>query len=95
MREISDELKVLTLVLLAVLFAVAEWLIVLAVIPIAALGRVLFGRQWHVELRRGWRAWYEVKSGDWTSSTVTIHELADAVRRGDIPARTIDVSTAD
>jgi len=82
-------------VMLAVLFALAEWLIVLAVIPIAVLGRVLFGRQWHVEVRRGWRAWYEVKSGDWTASTMKIHELADAVRRGDIPARTIDAPTAD
>jgi hypothetical protein len=79
-------------VLLAIVFALAEWLIVLVVLPIAVAGRVIFGRKWHVEVRRGWRAWCEVEAGDWTASTVKIHELADAVRRGEVPERSIDIT---
>jgi hypothetical protein len=79
---------VLPFLVLAVLVA-AEFALILLVLPFAVLGRVLFGRKWHVELRRGWRPWTEVKAGRWTDATLSIHQLADAVRRGEVPARTL------
>lgn len=79
---------VLPFLLLAFLVA-AEFALILLVLPFAVLGRVLFGRRWHVELRRGWKPWTEVEAGRWTEATLTIHQLADAVRRGETPAPTL------
>jgi hypothetical protein len=73
------------------LFAGLEFLLVLLVLPFAVLGRMLFGRHWHVELRRGFTPWWEVEAGDWQASSVWIHQVADAVRRGVLPERTLSV----
>jgi len=75
--------------LLLALVAGLELLLVLLVLPFALVGRVLFGRHWHVELRRGFEPWWEVEAGDWQASAVRIHEVADAVRRGVLPERTL------
>jgi len=71
--------------LLLGLIAVLEALLLLAVMPFAVLVRVLFGRHWHVEVRAGFRPYYEVEAGDWRASTLRIHELAAALERGERP----------
>lgn len=76
-------------VLLFPFVVAAELLLLLLLVPFAVVSRVVFGRQWHVELRRGWTPWAEEPAGDWSSSATRIHELADRVRRGEPPARTI------
>jgi hypothetical protein len=81
-------LLVLPLALLTALVTV-EFALVLLVLPFAVLGRVLLGRAWNVEVRRGWKPWTEAPAGRWIDATVTIHQLADAVRRGEGPARTL------
>lgn len=81
-------------VLMAVLIA-AEILLLLLLVPFAILGRVVFGRRWCVELRRGWTPWTEQPAGGWQASTLLIHEIADAVRRGVVPARTVGTDEVD
>lgn len=76
-------------VVFSVLFLPLELLALLLVLPAAVLGRVLFARRWHVELRRGWRPWTEVLAGDWRQSGARVRELAEAVRRGELPDRTL------
>ena len=71
------------------LIAGLEFLLVLVVLPFAVLGRVLFGRQWTVEVRRGWRPHWEVLAGDWQESGLRIHATADEIRRGDPPPSTL------
>lgn len=75
--------------LLLGLVAGLELLLLLAVFPFALLGRVLLGRHWTVEVRRGFRPFWEQEAGDWQASGVRIHEVADAIRRGDPPAQTL------
>ncbi|WP_193610597.1 hypothetical protein [Nocardioides lijunqiniae] len=65
--------------------AALELLLLLLVVPFALLARVLLGRHWTVEARRGFTIWYDEPAGDWQSSALRIHSLADALRRGDIP----------
>ena len=71
------------------LVAGVEFLLVLVVLPFAVLGRVLLGRHWTVEVRRGWQPYWEVLSGDWQASGLQIHATADAIRRGDLPPPTL------
>lgn len=75
--------------LVLALVAGIELLALLVVLPIALLGRVLFGRHWTIEVRRGFRPYWEQLAGDWQASGVQIHEVADAIRRGDPPERSI------
>lgn len=100
----ADDLGIVLLVLLAVIilpfllfavFALLELLLLVLLLPFAVAGRVFFGRHWHVELRRGFTPWWEVEAGDWRASALKIHEVADDVRRGEIPARTIGVCAPD
>ncbi len=72
------------------LFAAIELLLVLLLLPFALLGRVLLGRHWTVEARRGFTIWWDAPAGDWQASGVRIHEVADGIRRGDVPSRTVD-----
>lgn len=82
-------IAVLAPVVFSILFLPIEFVALVIVLPLAVLGRVLFGRKWHVELRRGWSPWTEVMAGDWRASGLTIHQVADAVRRGEVPPRTL------
>lgn len=75
--------------LVLVLLAGLELLLLLLVLPLALLGRVLLGRHWYVEVREGFGLWSEEPTGDWQASGVRIHELADQLRRGEIPPRTL------
>jgi hypothetical protein len=77
--------------ILVALVAGAEFLLVLLLMPVAALARVLLGRHWTVVARRGWKAWWEEPSGDWRESGDRIHQLADAIGRGHVPPQNIDV----
>jgi hypothetical protein len=77
--------------LVVALVAGLEFLLVLVLIPVAVLSRVVLGRHWTVVARRGWKSWWEEPAGDWQQSGVRIHELADAVRRGQVPPQNIDV----
>lgn len=63
-----------------------ELLVLLLVYPFALLARVLFGRHWRVEMRRGFSFVHEVDGGSWRQSAAVIRELADQLRRGDGPA---------
>jgi hypothetical protein len=91
---ISAIVAVVALVLLApfilvVLVAGVELLLVLLVLPFAILGRVLLGRHWTIEVRRGWRPWWEGQVGDWQAAGLRIHEVADAIRGGQLPPQTL------
>lgn len=69
--------------------AVLELLLLVALLPLAVLGRVLLGRHWHVELRQGWKPYWETEAGDWSQSGTVIHDVAARVQRGDIPKSTL------
>ena len=69
--------------------ALVELLVLLLVLPFALLARVLFGRHWTVEARRGFTIWYDEPAGDWQASGLRIHALADEIRRGELPAATV------
>lgn len=91
---ISMILGIIALVILIPFLVVAliaglELLILLLVFPFALLGRVLLGRHWIVEVRCGWRPWSEEEAGDWQASGLRIHEVADRIRRGDVPPQTL------
>ena len=75
--------------LLLILVAGLELLVLLLLFPFALLGRVLLGRHWTIEARRGFRPHWEESVGNWQASGVRIHEVADAIRRGELPERTI------
>lgn len=81
---------VIAAVLLTILAAV-EFIAILALIPLLVLVRVLFGRHWIVEVRQGFTPWYEQAVGDWSASRKAIATFADAIRRGDLPPRTLGV----
>lgn len=85
---------VLLLVLLVPFLVLAvigalEFLALLLVLPFALLGRVLLGRHWTVEARRGFEPWFEMEAGRWGASGDKIREIAAAIERGELPPRTI------
>ena len=69
--------------LVLALIAGLELLLVLLVLPFAVLARMMFGKHWHVEVRRGFKPVHEVEAGDWQASGLKIHELALSLERGD------------
>lgn len=69
--------------LVLVLIAGLELLVILAVLPFAVLGRMAFGKHWHVEVRRGFTPVYELEAGGWRASGERIQALAGAIQRGD------------
>ncbi|MFT4263868.1 MAG: hypothetical protein QM572_10845 [Nocardioides sp.] len=73
-------LAALTPVILLALFTGIELLLLLAVLPFALAGRMLFGRRWWVQVRRGWRLTSEEMVGDWTASGARVRELANQIR---------------
>jgi hypothetical protein len=77
--------------LVVALFVLLELLLLLLLVPLAAVVRVLLGRHWFVEVRRGWVPYYEEEAGDWQQSGERIHQLAQAIERGDLPPQTLGV----
>ncbi|MDH2413687.1 hypothetical protein [Nocardioides sp. CER19] len=65
-----------------------ELVLVLAVLPFAVAGRMVFGRKWWVQVRRGWRLAREEMVGDWQASGLRVHDLVDRIRRGEVDAAT-------
>lgn len=71
------------------LFAIAlgELLLLLAVLPLALLVRVAFGRPWTVDVTRQGELVLSERAPDWPSSTELIHDLAAKAERGDLLSR--------
>lgn len=67
------------------LLAGIELVLIVVVLPFALVGRVFFGHAWSIEARRGWRFVHEESVGSWNDSTVRITELAEEIRRGQMP----------
>jgi len=87
---VSVVIGVLCLVFLFVA-AVAglELLLLLLVFPFAVAGRVLLGRHWTIEIRRGWKPYWEREVGDWQQSSARMLEIQSAIRDGRLPPQTI------
>lgn len=81
---VSIVLAPVLIVLAAVLIAGLEFLLLLLVLPVAVLARVLFGRRWCVEVRRGRRLHQEVVGGDWQRSGLLVRDLASQIERGEL-----------
>lgn len=69
--------------------AAIEFAVLLLLVPFLAMARVMFGRHWVVEVRRGFTPYYEEHAGDWAISSERIRNLAGAIERGDLPPRTL------
>ena len=87
---ISMIIGVLLLILIIPIAIVAlvvalELLLLLLVLPFALLGRMVFGRHWHVEVREGWTFVWETEAGGWRSSGRAIEQIADGMQRGLTP----------
>ena len=66
-----------------------ELVLLLAILPFAIGARVVFGRHWTVEVRRGFTPIHEERAGSWTASGVRIRELAREIESGSVPAATL------
>ncbi len=82
-------LPFLVVALVVGLIALIELAVLLAVLPVALLARMLTGRHWYVEMRRGFRPYWEVDAGSWRASGERILEIAQAVERGHLPHPTL------
>lgn len=82
-------LPFLVIAVLVGLVALAELAVLLAVFPFALLARVCFGTHWYVEIREGFRPYWECEAGDWQASTQRIHDIAAAIARGELPERSL------
>lgn len=71
--------------LILILVAGLEFVLLLLVLPFAILGRVLFGRHWTIEARRGWRPHWEEPAGSWSQSGRAIRDVAVAIEKGHLP----------
>lgn len=69
--------------------AAIEFAVLFALIPVIALGRVIFGRHWIIEVRRGFEPYYEMHAGNWKQSGDRIRRIAEAISRGDLPPHTL------
>jgi len=72
------------------LFVAVEFLLLLLLIPFAALARAAFGAHWTVEARRGFTIWWDAPSGDWRRSGERIRAVAGEIAEGRLPPRTVD-----
>ncbi|MER7557071.1 hypothetical protein ABTZ46_09025 [Nocardioides sp. NPDC126508] len=82
-------LPVILVVVVVVLLTGIELVLLLAILPFAIGGRVVFGRHWTVEVRRGFTPIHEERVGSWSASGVRIQELAREIESGDVPADTL------
>lgn len=87
---ISVALTILLLIiclplLLLILVAGLELLLLLLVLPFAILARVLLGRHWTIEARRGWQPRWEEPAGSWHASGQAIRDVAAAIQQGHLP----------
>jgi hypothetical protein len=82
-------LPIIVVVIAVVLLTGIELLLLLAVLPFAIGARVVFGRHWTVEVRRGFTPIHEEPAGSWRASGVHIRALAEQIQAGRVPARTL------
>ena len=82
-------LPIIVVVVAVMLLTGIELLLLLAVLPFAVGARVVFGRHWAVEVRRGFTPIHEEPAGSWTASGVRIKELAREIESGSVPADTL------
>ena len=75
--------------LLLMLVAGLELLLILAAMPFAVAGRVVFGRRWTVEVRRAWEPHSEEQVGSWRHTGLRIREIAQQIERGQVPPGTL------
>lgn len=81
--------------LLLMLVAGLEMLLILLLLPFAILGRVAFGRDWSIELRRGSRPYWEERVGDWQRTGLRIREVADDVQSGHVPPQSLGLDAGE
>lgn len=72
-----------------VLITGIELILLTALLPFAIAARVVFGRHWTVEVRRGFTPIHEERAGDWQASGVRIKELVREIEVGGVPADTL------
>ncbi|TYL55317.1 hypothetical protein FXB39_02905 [Nocardioides sp. BGMRC 2183] len=84
----------LPLIVLAIV-ASLELLALLLLFPIALLVRVIFGRHWTIEARRGFRIHWQADAGDWRASGERIHHVVAAIAAGDLPPQNVDVPAVE
>lgn len=86
-------LLLVPIVVVGVVF-IAEWLIVLLVLPLATLVRIAFGMPWTVVARSGSpRTRYVDQAQGWAESRALIRTVAEEISRDGAP-RTMDRLTA-
>jgi hypothetical protein len=62
--------------------ALLELLLLVLLIPFVVLGRIVFGRQWRIEVRKGWTPVWEGDAGSWSESGQAIERVATALQQG-------------
>ncbi|SDL28981.1 hypothetical protein SAMN05428985_11340 [Nocardioides sp. YR527] len=82
-------LPIIVVVVAVMLLTGIELLLLLAILPFAVGARVVFGRHWTVEVRRGFTPIHEERAGRWAASAVRISELAREIESGNVPADTL------
>ncbi len=78
-------LLVVLAVVAPLLLPLLELVVLVLLLPFAVLGRVLLGRRWTIEVRRGWRPVHYELTGTWSEAGARITELAVALERGHGP----------
>ncbi len=79
----------------ALIIGVLEGLLLLALVPVLAVVRIVFGRHWWVEARRGFRPYWETEAGAWVESKTVIRDTAHRIERGDPPPHTLGLPPAE
>lgn len=69
-------------ILILAIIVTLELLLLLLLLPFVILGRVVFGREWRVEVREGWTPVWDAPAGSWSESGRAITGVADGLRRG-------------
>lgn len=73
-------------IILVFLITGVEFVLLLALLPFALAGRMLFGHDWTIEVRHGRTLVHEEAGGTWTQSGKHIVGIAAEIRSGRIPA---------
>jgi hypothetical protein len=70
-------------VVLALLITGIEWILLLILLPVAVAGRVIFGKHWTIEVRRGDTLW-EIDGGTWSESQANLQQIAAQIESGQV-----------
>ena len=61
-----------------------EWLALLVLVPLATLGRLIFGKHWTIEVRHEGHLW-EIDGGTWRESQAAMEQIAAQIEAGTAP----------